>query len=69
MEKILSNDNSNQVYRKVKSNREVSGVDGMNVGEHLSFIKDAGKQLLTSKISRKVGISKETKGDIVSSFV
>lgn len=45
MEKILSNDNLNQAYKKVKSNKGAGGVDGMNVDELLSFLRDNGMQL------------------------
>ena len=38
MEKILSNDNLNQAYKKVKSNKGAGGVDGMSVDELLSFL-------------------------------
>ena len=37
MEKILSNDNLNQAYKKVKSNKGAGGVDGMSVDELLPF--------------------------------
>ena len=30
MEKILSNDNLNRAYKKVKSNKGAGGVDGIN---------------------------------------
>ena len=45
MEKILSNDNLNQAYKKVKSNKGAGGVDGMSVDELLSFLRDYGMQL------------------------
>ena len=45
MEKILSNDNLNQAYKKVKSNKGAGGVDGMSVDELLSFLRDNGMQL------------------------
>ncbi len=45
LEKILTNDNLNIAYKKVKSNKGAGGVDGMNVDELLSFLKDNGKQL------------------------
>ena len=45
MEKILSNDNLNRAYKKVKSNKGAGGVDGMNVYELLSFLRDNGTQL------------------------
>ena len=71
MEKILSNDNLNKAFKKVKSNRGAGGVDGMNVDELLSFLKDNGtqlkQQLMDGKYKpnpvRRVEIPKETKGE------
>lgn len=70
MEMILSNDNLNKAYKKVKSNKGACGVDGMNVDELLSFLKDNGKQLKQQLMDgkykpnpvRRVEIPKETKG-------
>ena len=69
MEKILSNDNLNQAYKKVKSNKGAGGVDGMNVDELLSFLRDNGtqlkQQLMIGKYKpnpvRRVEIPKEKK--------
>ena len=71
MEMILSNDNLNKAYKKVKSNKGAGGVDGMNVDELLSFLKDNGKQLKQQLMDgkykpnpvRRVEIPKETKGE------
>ena len=71
MEKILSNDNLNQAYKKVKSNKGAGGIDGMSVDEHLSFLRDNGmqlkQQLMDGKYKpnpvRRVEIPKETKGE------
>ena len=71
MEKILSNDNLNQAYKKVKSNKGAGGVDGMNVDELLSFLRDNGmqlkQQLMDGKYKpnpvRRVEIPKATKGE------
>ena len=71
MEKILSNDNLNKAFKKVKSNRGAGGVDGMNVDELLSFLRDNGtqlkQQLMEGKYKpnpvRRVEIPKETKGE------
>ena len=70
MEKILSNDNLNKAFKKVKSNKGAGGVDGMNVDELLSFLRDNGtqlkQQLMEGKYKpnpvRRVEIPKETKG-------
>ena len=45
MEEILSNDNLNKAYKKVKSNKGAGGVDGMNVDELLAFLRNNGKRL------------------------
>ena len=71
MEKILSNDNLNQAYKKVKSNKGAGGVDGMSVDELLPFFRDNGtqlkQQLMEGKYKpspvRRVEIPKETKGE------
>ena len=71
MEKILSNGNLNQAFKKVKSNKGAGGVDGMNVDELLSFLKDNGEQLKQQLMDgkykpnpvRRVEIPKETKGE------
>ena len=68
---ILQSDNLNKAYKKVKSNKGAGGVDGMNVDELLTFLKDNQKQL-TQKLKdgkykpnpvRRVEIPKETKGE------
>lgn len=72
LEKILSNDNLNQAFKRVKSNKGAGGVDGMNVDELLSFLKDNGKQLKQQLMNgkykpnpvRRVEIPKETKGEV-----
>ena len=71
LEKILSNDNLNKAFKKVKSNKGAGGVDGMKVDELLSFLKNNGKQLKQQIMEgkykpnpvRRVEIPKETKGE------
>ena len=71
LEKILSNDNLNLAFKKVKSNKGAGGVDGMNVDELLTFLKDNGKQLKQQLMDgkykpnpvRRVEIPKEIKGE------
>lgn len=46
MEKILQSNNLNEAYKKVKSNKGASGVDGMSVDELLTFLKNNQKQLV-----------------------
>lgn len=70
MEKILTNDNLNKAFKKVKSNKGAGGVDGMDVDELLSYLKDNGKQLKQQLMEgkykpnpvRRIEIPKETKG-------
>lgn len=71
LERILSNDNLNQAYKKVKSNKGAGGVDGMDVDELLSFLRGNGKQLKQQLMDgkykpspvRRVEIPKEIKGE------
>ena len=62
MEKILSNDNLNQAYKKVKSNKGAGGVDGMNVYELLSFLRDNGTQLKKTVNGWKIQTQSSPKG-------
>lgn len=71
MEQILQSDNLNKAYKKVKSNKGAGGVDGMDVDELLTFLKNNQKQLV-QRIKegrykpnpvRRVEIPKETKGE------
>ncbi|PXV91682.1 group II intron reverse transcriptase/maturase [Lachnotalea glycerini] len=72
LEKILQSDNLNKAYKKVKSNKGAGGVDGMNVDELLSFLKENQKQLVQKLKDgkykpnpvRRVEIPKEAKGEI-----
>lgn len=71
MEQILQSDNLNKAYKKVKSNKGAGGVDGMNVDELLTFLKDNQKQIVQKLRDgkykpnpvRRVEIPKETKGE------
>ena len=71
LKRILQKDNLNRAYKKVKSNKGAGGVDGMNVDELLSFLKDNKEQLLQKLKGgkykpnpvRRVEIPKETKGE------
>lgn len=71
MELILRRDNLNQAYKRVKSNKGASGIDGMQVDELLSFLR-ANQDTLIQEIRngkykpnpvRRVEIPKETKGE------
>lgn len=48
LEMILSRDNMNRAYKRVKANRGVAGVDGMIVEEALPWLKEHGKELRES---------------------
>jgi len=72
LDKILQSDNLNKAYKKVKSNKGAGGVDGMNVDELQTFLKD-NQKILVQKVKdgkykpnpvRRVEIPKETKGEI-----
>ncbi len=45
LERILSRDNLNLAYKKVKSNQGSSGIDGMTVKELLPFLRQQGENL------------------------
>ena len=71
MEQILQSDNLNKAYKKVKSNKGAGGVDGMDVDELLTFLKNNQKQLVQRIKAgrykpnpvRRVEIPKEAKGE------
>lgn len=72
LERILQPGNLNKAYKKVKSNKGAGGVDGMNVDELLTFLKDNQRQLVQKLRDgkykptpvRRVEIPKETRGEI-----
>jgi group II intron reverse transcriptase/maturase len=51
LERILSRDNLNQAYEKVKGNKGSHGVDGMTVDELLPLLKQDGARLKQSLLS------------------
>lgn len=71
LEKILQPTNLNDAYKKVKSNKDAGGVDGMSVDELLPFLRDNQLQLIQQLKEgkykpnpvRRVEIPKETKGE------
>jgi group II intron reverse transcriptase/maturase len=72
LEKILSKDNLNQAYKQVVRNKGAGGVDGMQVDELLTHLRQHREQLL-KKIRlgkykpspvRRVEIPKEEKGKV-----
>ena len=48
LEKVLSRDNLNKAYKRVKANKGASGVDGMTVNEALPWLKEQRNELLES---------------------
>ena len=72
LRKILSRDNMNEAYRKVKSNRGTGGVDKMSVDELLPYLRkhrlDLLRQIKDGKYKpspvRRVEIPKEEKGKV-----
>ena len=53
LERILSRDNLNNAYRRVKANKGAPGVDGMTVEEALQWLKEHGKELTDSILQGK----------------
>jgi len=45
LEKILSRDNMNLAFRRVKANKGASGIDNMKVDELLQYLKENGEQI------------------------
>ena len=45
LEEILSRDNMNLAYKKVKANKGASGIDDMQVDELLQYLKENGEQI------------------------
>ena len=52
LDRILSRDNMNMAYKRVKANKGAGGIDGMTVNELLPFLKENGNQIKES-IRRK----------------
>lgn len=48
LEKILSSDNMNIAFKRVKANKGASGIDNMTVDELLQYLKENGKQIKES---------------------
>lgn len=48
LEKILSKDNMNSAYKRVKSNKGAAGIDGMTVDEALPWLREHGEEHLES---------------------
>ena len=48
LEKIVSRENLNRAYKRVKRNKGAGGVDGMEVDELLQYLKDNGEEIRKS---------------------
>ncbi|MDO9534183.1 MAG: group II intron reverse transcriptase/maturase [Bacillota bacterium] len=53
LEEILDNQNMNNAFKRVKSNKGAHGVDGMGVDELLQYLKENGDQLRQSILDGK----------------
>jgi RNA-directed DNA polymerase len=53
LEKIVSKDNMNRAFKKVKSNKGASGIDGMEVTELKFYLENHGATLREQIISCK----------------
>ena len=53
LEEILEPENLNKAYKQVKRNKGSHGIDGMEVGELLSYLKDRGDVLRQSLLDGK----------------
>lgn len=45
LERVLDNNNLNQAYLKVKANKGVGGVDGMDIDTLLEYLKENGESI------------------------
>ena len=67
LEEIVSRENLNRAYKRVKRNKGAGGVDGMGVDELLQYLKDNGDEIRKSIVAgtyqpqpvRRVEIPKE----------
>jgi RNA-directed DNA polymerase len=53
LEEILSPDNLNKAYKRVKGNKGAHGIDGMEVEDLLQYLKDKGEELTQSILDGK----------------
>ena len=50
LERIVSSENLNNAYKRVKRNKGAGGVDGMEVDELLRYLKDNGEEIMVWEI-------------------
>ncbi len=53
LEKILSRDNLNRAYKRVRANKGAPGIDGMTVEEALPWLREHREELLETTQQRK----------------
>lgn len=53
LERIVSRENLNKAYKRVKKNKGAGGVDGMKVDELLQYLKDNGEEIRESVLAGK----------------
>lgn len=53
LERIVSRENLNRAYKRVKKNKGAGGVDGMRVDELLQYLKDNGEEIRESVLAGK----------------
>jgi RNA-directed DNA polymerase len=53
LERIVSRDNLNQAFKRVKANKGSHGIDGMGVDELLQYLKENGETLRQSIVDGK----------------
>ena len=53
LERIVSRENLNKAYKRVKKNKGAGGVDGMSVDELLQYLKDNGEGIRESVLAGK----------------
>lgn len=53
LEEIVSRENLNRAYKRVKRNKGVNGVDGMKVDELLQYLKDNSEEIRKSILADK----------------
>ena len=64
LEEILSDDNLNEAYKKVKSNKGAGGVDGMDVEELLTYLRKHGRDLNQQIMDGKYKPNPSRRGEI-----
>lgn len=53
LEQILSRDNMNKAYKRVKANKGSHGIDGLTVDELLQYLKEHGQELRQSLLENR----------------